>query len=118
MGLVNSNKGKRGLVRGPSIEPQNKFTIEQLEVTNVNDNVNADIPVTYEPKPTTLKIDTKIRDQINTLALIGYGETQKETIELLINNILDSMTSDEKRKFDYQYQVLEDKTIKLNNKKK
>lgn len=118
MSLVKSNKNKKNLNRGPSIEPQNKFTMEQLE-SKSSVITKEDIPIfAYKPKPTTLKIDTKLRDQINALSLIGYGDTQKEAIELLINNILDSMTNDEKRKFDYQYQVLEDKTIKTITHKK
>ena len=44
--------------------------------------------------------------------MIGYGDTQKEALELLINTVLESMTVDERRKFDVQYGVLEDKTRK------
>lgn len=51
-------------------------------------------------------------------SLIGCGNTQKETVALLIQNVLDSMTEDERRKFNVQYQVLEDKTIKQAKKSK
>lgn len=115
-GLVNSNKNKKTISRGQPIVPEKTFSSDQLIPKKDKQEVKTSFA--YEPKPTTLKIDTKIRDQINTLSLIGFGDTQKETIELLINNILDSMTFDEKRKFDIQYQVLEDKTIKTINKKR
>lgn len=72
----------------------------------------------YSPTETTLKIDTRLIDQINALSLIGCGNTQKETVALLIQNVLDSMTEDERRKFNVQYQVLEDKTIKQAKKSK
>lgn len=72
----------------------------------------------YSPTETTIRIDTYLRDQINALSLIGYGNTQKETVSLLIQNVLDSMTEDERRKFNIQYQVLEDKTIKQAKKSK
>jgi len=65
-----------------------------------------------------LKIDTRLRDQINALSLIGFGDTQKEAIEIMIQNVLDSMTEDERRKFNVQYQVLEDKTKKQAKKSK
>lgn len=118
MSLVKSNKNKKKIDRGPSIEPSKKFTMDQLPKTN-EEHKEVPFPiVSYEPKPATLKIDTKLRDQINALSLIGYGDTQKEAVELLINNVIDSMTTDEKRKFDYQYQVLEDKTIKTIARKK
>ncbi len=120
MKLVESNKNKKKIDRGPTIEPEKKFTMDQLPKKEEN---NSDVKTLtpafiYEPKPTTLKIDTRLRDQINALSLIGYGDTQKEAIELLINNVIDSMTVDEKRKFDYQYQVLENKTIKTITHKK
>lgn len=120
MKLVKSNKNKKKIDRGPTIEPEKKFTMDQLPKKEENNNDIKTLTPTfiYEPKPTTLKIDTRLRDQINALSLIGYGDTQKEAIELLINNIIDSMTVDEKRKFDYQYQVLEDKTIKTITHKK
>jgi len=65
----------------------------------------------YIPTETTIRIDTYVRDQIKALSLIGFGSTQKETVELIVQNMLGSMTKDELKKFNAQYQVLEDKTI-------
>lgn len=102
MSLVRSNKNKT-LDRGPTIVPKETFSLDSI--VSPTDN-------RYTPKPTTLKIDTKIRDQINTLSLIGYADTQREVIEKALESILEDMDIDERRKFDIQYQVLEDKTIK------
>ena len=102
MSLVRTNK-KKTLDRGPSIVPRETFSLD-----NIAQPKNSD----YIPKPTTLKIDTKIRDQINTLSLIGYADTQREVIEKALEGILENMDIDERRKFDIQYKVLEDKTIK------
>lgn len=123
MGLVQSNKKKRATIdRGPSIQPAKTFTMDQLPKKIENQaNKPSEISMSdfiYEPKPTTLKIDTRLRDQINALSLIGFGDTQKEAIEIMIQNVLDSMTEDERRKFTVQYQVLEDKTIKQAKKSK
>lgn len=123
MGLVQSNKKKKVTIdRGPSIQPAKTFTMDQLPKKNEQQaNEPPKIPMPnfiYEPKPTTLKIDTRLRDQINALSLIGFGDTQKEAIEIMIQNVLDSMTEDERRKFNIQYQVLEDKTIKQAKKSK
>lgn len=114
MALVQSNKNKKKklISRGPDIQPKQTFTMDQLEKP-VEAKKETVVPEPeYIPKPTTLKINTRIRDQINALSLIGYGDTQKEALELLINNLLESMTVDERRKFDVQYGVLEDKTLK------
>ncbi len=118
MALVQSNKNKKKklISRGPDIQPKQTFTMDQLEKpVEAKKEVVKETVVPepeYIPKPTTLKIDTRIRDQINALSLIGYGDTQKEALELLINTVLESMTVDERRKFDVQYGVLEDKTRK------
>lgn len=124
MGLVNSNKNKEkkksSLTRGPSIQPQQQFTLDDLKSDTKKDVQNSSEvkpEFIYEPRPTTLKIDTKLRDQINALSLIGYGDTQKEAVEIIINNMIESMDVDEKRKFDVQYEVLETKTIKQIKKK-
>lgn len=102
MSLVRSNKAK-SLNRGPNIVPKETFSLDNIVQPKNN---------SYTPKPTTLKIDTKIRDQINTLSLIGYADTQREVVEKALESILENMDIDERRKFDIQYQVLEDKTIK------
>ena len=44
--------------------------------------------------------------------LVGYADTQREVVEKALESILENMDIDERRKFDIQYQVLEDKTIK------
>ncbi len=121
MGLVKSNKNKgnkkSSLSRGPDIKPQQQFTVDDLEKDKVSKIPEVKPLFVYEPKPTTLKIDTRLRDQINALSLIGYGDTQKEAVEIIINNMIEAMDVDEKRKFDVQYEVLEAKTIKQMKKK-
>lgn len=121
MGLVKSNKNKgnkkSSLSRGPSIKPQTQFTLDDLKENSSQKPIETKPVFIYEPKPTTLKIDTKLRDQINALSLIGYGDTQKEAVEIIINNMIEAMDVDEKRKFDVQYEVLEAKTIKQIKKK-
>lgn len=112
--LVNSNRNRK-LNRGPDIQPKQTFKIEN-EPVKAKKKEETKI-TTYEPQPTTLKIDTKIRDQINALSLIGVADTQREVLESLINLCIEGMTTDEKRKFEVQYQVLEDKTIKTMKKK-
>ena len=118
--LVNSNRNKK-LNRGPDIQPAKTFKMENEPVKTEQPKKSVkkeEVKTTaYEPQPTTLKIDTKIRDQINALSLIGVADTQREVLESLINLCIDGMTTDERRKFEVQYQVLEDKTIKTMKKK-
>lgn len=109
MSLVNSNRKKR-LDRGEDISPVETFSMDK----KIEDET---IEKEYKPIPTTLKINSQIRDQINTLSLIGYGNTQKEVIEKAIQVILDNMTKDERQKFENQYKIIEEKTIKNLEKK-
>lgn len=107
MSLVRSNK-KRTLERGPSFDPKKSFSLDDVTQTK---------EPAYVPEKTTIRVTTTIRDKINTLSLMGYADTQTEMIEKLIDHFLDNMGIDERRKYDIQYQVLDDRTRKSLKKK-
>ncbi|MDY5162910.1 DUF5388 domain-containing protein [Leuconostoc citreum] len=117
MSLVrNSNKEKNKIIpRGSDIKPKKEFSIDELD----NNDKNNEHHQTFEyiPAVTSIKVDTKIRDKVNTLSLIGYGENQKEVIENALDSVINNMSIESKRSFENQYQVLENKTINLIKKK-
>lgn len=109
MSLVqNHNKKTRVIPRGSNIKPQNEFSMNDLDSNKTSTEKNI---VEYIPAPTSIKVDTKIRDIINALSLIGYGDTQKNVVEQALDYVVDSMSAERKRSFENQYQVLENKTI-------
>lgn len=114
--VTNNNKEKNKIIpRGTDIKPQKEFSIDQLENAEpATQNKN----VKYIPHVTSIKVDTKIRDKVNTLSLIGYGDNQKEVIEYALDSVINSMSSQSKRSFNNQYQVLETKTMNLMKKRK
>lgn len=118
MSLVrNNNKVKNKVIpRGDDIKPKHEFSADDLQSTEKNKAEDHDT-FKYVPAVTSIKVDTKIRDKVNTLSLIGYGANQKEVIENALDSIINSMSIEAKRSFENQYQVLENKTIKLMKRK-
>lgn len=118
MSLVrNNNKEKNKIIpRGSDIKPKKEFSIDELENNNEETTAHRQI-FEYTPAVTSIKVDTKIRDKVNTLSLIGYGENQKEVIENALDSVINNMSIESKRSFENQYQVLENKTINLLKKK-
>lgn len=115
MGLVkNNNKNTHVIPRGADIKPQKEFSVNDLEQ---KETVDKNHKFEYVPSVTSIKVDTKIRDIVNTLSLIGYGDNQKEVIENALNSVINNMSIESKRNFENQYQVLENKTIKSIKKK-
>ena len=118
MSLVRNNNKERNKIipRGSDIKPQKEFSIDELENNNEKAAAHHQI-FEYIPAVTSIKVDTKIRDKVNTLSLIGYGENQKEVIENALDSVINNMSIESKRSFENQYQVLENKTINLLKKK-
>ncbi|UUE16946.1 DUF5388 domain-containing protein (plasmid) [Leuconostoc mesenteroides] len=118
MSLVRNNNKERNKIipRGSDIKPQKEFSIDELENNNEKTAAHHQI-FEYIPAVTSIKVDTKIRDKVNTLSLIGYGENQKEVIENALDSVINNMSIESKRNFENQYQVLENKTINLLKKK-
>ena len=118
MSLVrNNNKEKNKIIpRGSDIKPKKEFSIDELENNNEETTAHRQI-FEYIPAVKSIKVDTKIRDKVNTLSLIGYGENQKEVIENALDSVINNMSIESKRSFENQYQVLENKTINLLKKK-
>lgn len=100
--LVRSNRNKT-LDRGTPIVPKETFEL---------DNKKTDIKEPqYIPKPTSMKIDSELRDKINALSLIGLGENQKEVVDRALFSLIDSLTEEQQRTFKNQFEVLRKRTI-------
>lgn len=112
--LVQSNRNKKNnsLARGNAITPKESFSMKELSNSS-NDKAKPQIQP-YEPKPASMKIDTEIRDRINSLTIIGYGENQKEVVDLALNNLIETFPEEMKRKYNIQYEALRERSIKKN----
>ncbi|EGP5496428.1 hypothetical protein DZ782_11960 [Enterococcus faecium] len=106
--LVRSNRHKM-LDRGTPITPKETFKLDQKK-TEIK-------IVEYTPKPASMKIDSELRDKINALSLIGIGENQKEIVSRALSILIDSLTDEQKRTFNNQFEVLRKKTMERENKK-
>lgn len=102
--LIQSNRNNQKLIdRGNPIKPKETFSI-----TENNKTISKSI---YTPKPASMKIDSEIRDKINALSLIGIGENQKEVVDRAITTLIESLTNDQQRTYENQFEVLRKRTI-------
>lgn len=100
--LVRSNRNKP-LDRGVPITPKETFKLDQKKAEKKT--------VEYIPKPASMKIDSELRDKINALSLIGIGENQKEVVSRALTTLIDSLTNEQQRTFENQFEVLRRKTM-------
>lgn len=109
--LVQSNRHPQKLNRGEPIQPNQKFSLaNNTDIPNQINELNLSIP-------TSMKIDSILRDKINALSLIGVAETQKEVVDFAIQQIVDSLPDEQLRKYNMQFDVLNESTIRKINKK-
>lgn len=102
--LVKSNRSNK-LERGAPIKPSETFTLN-------NDKTNIEnVKPSYIPKAASMKIDSELRDKINALSLIGIGENQKEVVSRALTTLIDSLTNEQQRTFENQFEVLRRKTM-------
>ena len=105
--LIKSNRNN-SLDRGTPITPQETFKLnEQTKILEKK--------ISYTPKPASMKIDSELRDKINALSLIGIGENQKEVVDRALSILIDSLTEEQQRTFNNQFQVLRKRTIEREN---
>lgn len=107
--LIQSNRNNKKLIdRGNPITPKETFKIsETKEIENTKP---------YTPKPASMKIDSELRDKINSLSLIGIGENQKEVVDRALTILVDSLTDDQKRTYENQLNVFRKRTIEKETK--
>lgn len=119
----NRNKNNKPSLseRGPSYTPKNKVSTDDLNKTKQIkvDTIVVDEPlIEYVPKPTSIKVNTDIKDKVNALSMIGVGDTQLEVIDALIEYYIDGLPEETERKYSTQYEVYKDKTMRNISKKK
>lgn len=102
--LIQSNRNNKKLIdRGTPIKPKETFSIKESKPSTISNQ--------YIPKPASMKIDSEIRDKINALSLIGIGENQKEVVDRALTLLIDSLTNDQQRTYENQFDVLRKRTI-------
>ncbi|WP_283599749.1 DUF5388 domain-containing protein [Ligilactobacillus aviarius] len=118
--LVRSNRDKSPKIdRGHAIKPENKFSLDDL---NQNDKVNneAQTPTKNVDRVTfyaNIRINNHIKNKLEALAMLGIAKSQKQAVEIALDYYLDSLSDEQKRRYDVAVKTLEDRDVLQKSKK-
>lgn len=106
--LLRTSKGK-SLDRGKNIRPNETFTQDDLKKSK-KEQITKTESVTYYAN---IRINNHIRNQLQSLSLMGLAKSQKGALELLINEYVNGMPEELRREYELNYKTLEDRDVKL-----
>lgn len=119
----NLKRKKDPLDRGEAIEPEKKFTVEDLNEntkaprsieqgneTNQNQDSNR---ITFYAN---VRIDNHIKNKAEALSAIGLYKTQKEAIDKALDYLITSLPSEDKRRLKFQIETLEERDVRFKRK--
>ena len=107
--LLRTSKGK-SLDRGKNIRPNETFTQDDLKKESKKEQITKTASVTYYAN---IRINNHIRNQLQSLSLMGLAKSQKGALELLINEYVNGMPEELRREYELNYKTLEDRDVKL-----
>ena len=107
--LLRVNKGN-SLDRGKNIRPNETFTQDDLKKESKKEQITKTESVTYYAN---IRINNHIRNQLQSLSLMGLAKSQKGALELLINEYVNGMPEELRREYELNYKTLEDRDVKL-----
>ena len=107
--LLRTSKGK-SLDRGKNIRPNETFTQDDLKKESKKEKITKTESVTYYAN---IRINNHIRNQLQSLSLMGLAKSQKGALELLINEYVNGMPEELRREYELNYKTLEDRDVKL-----
>lgn len=119
--LVRSNRSKsKKIDRGHDIKPENTFSLDNLNSNNKNNN-EAQTPTKNVDRVTfyaNIRINNHIKNKLEALAMLGIAKSQKQAVEIAIDYYLESLSDEQKRRYDIAVKTLEDRDVlqKSNNK--
>lgn len=116
-GLLEELEKKKNttLNRGTSIVAQTDVTKEMVLSTKLK-KTNPE-PVDTTQIPANIRVNQGIRNTINALEIIGYGESQKEVVENLLTTVIASLSTSEQKKIKDLNNIYNEKDKKALRKK-
>lgn len=119
----NLKRKKDPLDRGEAIEPEKKFTVEDL---NENTKTSESMEQENETNPNqdsnritfyaNVRIDNHIKNKAEALSAIGLYKTQKEAIDEALDYLINSLPSEDKRRLKFQIETLEERDVRIKRK--
>lgn len=115
--------GKKLLSRGPKIEVNSQVKRSDIDrrveknITNEkNKNISTSVMTTVT-EPVNIRVDNHIRNQIAALITMGHSDTQKEMVDYLLNQYVDTLDKNDYKRFEDLVDIYEEKDLMKHNRK-
>lgn len=107
--LVNSNRKRN------NDDFQPKVTAKASDFDRSEDQARKTVSsVTFD---TNLKISNHSRNKLQAMASIGYSENQRTALDIALQTWYEALTVNEQKEFDLQVHTLEQRDVRMKNKK-
>ncbi|MBS0953558.1 DUF5388 domain-containing protein [Lactiplantibacillus plantarum] len=106
--LIRSNRNKNNVIPKPA---------KQAKASDFDTNAGDNKTVSSVTFDTNLKISNHTRNKLQAMAMIGYAENQRLSVDTAIQSFYEQLSTNEQREFDLQVSTLESRDIKLKSKK-
>lgn len=126
--LNNPNLKKDPLDRGEDIKPKHVFTADDLKINKIEASAKESAEVSKESEQddsvvpdrvtfyANVRINNHIKNKAEALSAIGLYKSQKDVIEGAIDYLIDSLSSDDKRRLKFQIETLEERDVRMKRK--
>lgn len=99
-------KKKSTLSRGAQIQVNSD--ISKQSIIEEPQNTHFDTRVL----PQNVRVDNGIRNTIKALGVLGYGDSQRETVRMLLDNFITTLSEDEQKKITELNEIYDSKDLK------
>ncbi|WP_208560335.1 DUF5388 domain-containing protein [Marinilactibacillus kalidii] len=125
MALLNHNsekekQKKKLLNRGPKVEVSNKVNRNDLDSYDQKKFRKMKEPeiTTVVTEPVNIRVDNHIRNNISSLITMGFAESQKEMVDIMVDMYVETLEESEYKRYLDLVQIYEDKDVRRANKRK
>lgn len=105
------------LDRGKDIKPKNTFSLDDLEtpdLSQIKSKTETDRVTFYA----NVRINNHIKNKAEALSSIGLFKSQKDAISDALDYFIDSLPAEDKRRYKFQLETLEERDVRIRNNKK
>lgn len=100
-------KKKSTLSRGAQIQVNSDISKQSI-IEEPQDTTHFDT----RSLPQNVRVDNGIRNTINALGVLGYGDSQRETVRMLLDKFITTLSEDEQKKITELNEIYDSKDQK------
>ncbi|BBD17714.1 DUF5388 domain-containing protein [Melissococcus plutonius] len=107
-GMLDDIQQKRStLSRGAHIQVNSSINKDEIIKEKNNDK-----SIDTRSLPQNIRVDNGSRNTVNALGVLGYGDSQRETLKILLDNFISNLSDDEQKKIHELNEIYDKKDLK------